>query len=131
MIGAELSLKSIDSVAKGSGHDSSVCDNHVERFPFRQQPIGADAHALKAGQIELDQFETAAASDGVLAHLSAGLFRLDQIASRAYNLVTVERPMSVPSQLQCQPRRQLQGSVCPADRSWTKPLLWLMSLQIC
>src|ERR1700756_4356622 len=94
MIGAELSLKSINSVAKWSGHNSSVCDNHVERFPFRQQPIGAGTHALKAGQIEIDQFEAAPASDGILAHLGGGVFRLDQIARRAYNFCTMsgERP---------------------------------------
>src|ERR1700730_6270800 len=61
VIGAELHLEPIGSVAKGCGHNSGVSDNRVEGFAFREQSIGAGTHVLKAGQIELDHFEAAAA----------------------------------------------------------------------
>ena len=86
VIGAELGLEPIGSVAKGCGHNSGVSDNRVERFAFRQQSIGAGTHVLKAGQIEFNQFEAAAARGGVPApspELSAfGTFERSRIRIR-------------------------------------------------
>ena len=51
MIGAELGLEPIGSVAKGCGHNSGVSDNRVEGFAFRQQSIvGSSSFEL----VELD-----------------------------------------------------------------------------
>src|SRR5215475_1496523 len=57
VIGAKLGLEPIQGVAKRCSHNSGVSDNHVEGFATRQQSIGTGTHILKAGQIQLDQFE--------------------------------------------------------------------------
>ena len=82
VVSAELGLEPIGSVAKGCGHNPGVSDNHVDKFAFRQQSSGAGTHVLKAGQIEFNQFEAAAARSGVLAHMCGGVFRFGQIAPR-------------------------------------------------
>jgi hypothetical protein len=54
VIGAELRFETIRSMAKWCGHHSSIGDHHVKGLVFRQQSIGAGAHALQVGKIKLD-----------------------------------------------------------------------------
>src|SRR5690349_7145524 len=89
VIRPELGFETIGRVAKGRGHNSGVSNNHVERFAFGQQLVGAGTHALKPSKVELDQFEVAATSGSVLAHLCCGVFRFGQIARRPYNVGAV------------------------------------------
>jgi len=68
---------------------SGIGDDHIQRFPFRQQPVGAGKHAFQVGKIEFNQFEASAIGRGVLSHLLGCSFGLVQIPRRAYNLSPV------------------------------------------
>src|SRR5271167_821397 len=84
MIGAKLSLKAVSRMAKWRGHHARVGNDHVERFPFRQQLISASPHALKVGKIEPDQLEAAAIVRSLLSHMRSRVFSFDQIPRRAH-----------------------------------------------
>jgi hypothetical protein len=56
VIRAELRFESIGCVAERCGHHAGIGDDHVERFRFRQQPVGAGTHAFQVGKIEFNQF---------------------------------------------------------------------------
>jgi hypothetical protein len=86
VIGAELSFKSINGVAKGSSHHSSVGDDYVEGFFLRQQSVGTGSHALQVGEIKFHQFETSAIGRSVFLYLHGCSFGLFQIPRRAHYL---------------------------------------------
>jgi hypothetical protein len=76
-------------VAETCGHNAGIGGDHIQRFPFRQQPVGTDTHAFQVGKIEFNQFEASPISRGVLSHLLGCSFGLFQIPRRAYNLSAV------------------------------------------
>src|SRR5579863_6748542 len=69
VVGAELSLKTVQRVPKWRRHYSCIGYDHVESLPARQEFVGAGANALQTGQIERDQLEAAAIRRGVFSHL--------------------------------------------------------------
>jgi hypothetical protein len=89
VIRAELCFEAIGRVAERCGHHSGIGDDHIQRFRFRQQPVGAGARAFQVGKIEFNQFKPSAVGRGVLSHLLSCSFGLVQIPCRTYNLSDV------------------------------------------
>src|SRR6185437_11996431 len=80
VIRAELRFESIFGMTEWCRHDTSIGNDHIERFAHLKQRIGACSYACYAGQIERDHFEAATISGGVLPHLIRGSVRFFQIA---------------------------------------------------
>src|SRR3984957_8160213 len=89
MIRAELCFKAVGCVAERCGHYSCIGNDHVERFSFCQQPVGAGTHTLQIRKIEFNQFEASAIGRGLLSHLFGCSFGFVQISRRAHNLGAV------------------------------------------
>jgi hypothetical protein len=68
VIAPELCFEAVGCVAERCGHHSSIGDDHIERLPVRQQPVGAGAHAFQVGKIEFNEFEPSVIGCGVLSH---------------------------------------------------------------
>src|SRR6185312_17341890 len=84
MVGAELRLEPIRSLALWASHHAGIADHHIEWLARLHQRIGASPHALQRSKIELDQLKTAAVF-GILAHDLRRRLRLLQITRRADN----------------------------------------------
>jgi AcrR family transcriptional regulator len=86
MIGAELRFKAINGVAERRGHDSGVCDNHIEGIALRQQLVGAGTCTLQIGKIKPYQFEAPTISRNFLAHFCSCAFGLGQVPRLGVNI---------------------------------------------
>ena len=60
VIGAELGLEAVGGVPERRAHHAGIGDHDVERPPVGEQGVGAGAHALERGEIQLDQLQPAA-----------------------------------------------------------------------
>src|ERR1700730_4219932 len=124
MIGAKMGLKAVSSIAKWRGYHARIVNNHVERFPFRQQLISASPHTLKVGKIEPDQLECATIVCSVLSHLRSGVFSFGKIPRRAHNVCATCPPATAPFPRRARPKHPLRGPVCPSDSRRTRRPLW-------
>src|SRR5262245_20223812 len=80
VIGAELRLEAVARLRKRRGHDSGIGDDQVEGLAFSHEPIGTEADAFEAGEIEFDELEAAAVAFGVVADLRSGRPSFRQVA---------------------------------------------------
>ncbi len=67
-------------MAKRGGHDAGIGNDHVEWPALREQTVGAGAHALQAGKIQLDEFKGTAMGRCRFPHLGRGAIGFRQIA---------------------------------------------------
>jgi len=86
MIGAKLSLKAVSRMAKRCGHHARIGNDHVKRFPFRQQFISASTHTLKVGKIEPISSKLPSLSAASFRNLRSRVISFGQIPRRAHNV---------------------------------------------
>ncbi len=84
MVGPELGLEAIGGVPEGRAHHAGIGDHDVEGPPVGEQGVGAGAHALERGEIQLHQVQP-----GAVRRLGPGLgrgpFRLGEVARGAHH----------------------------------------------
>src|ERR1700722_20937872 len=69
VVGSELRLETIRSLAEWGRHHASVGNDHIEQSAVGDQLVRGSAHALQAREVQFNQLEARALLRRGLAHL--------------------------------------------------------------
>ncbi len=114
MVGSELRLEPVRSLAEWRRHDAGVANHEIERPAVGDKRVGASPHARQRRKIELDQLKGAAVR-GVGAHRRGRPFGLGQIARRAHHFGAMRRERA--GRLNPEARRRAGHQHAPAAQT--------------